>query len=130
MLTGQDGRGLVAIVVLNPNELANEGYLDAKAGSMLQAQSDKVNDPQCTEEACKEGCQALSEASTKLRRDENLAKALKEITTKATKTGFRPWEKVSEVFLTLEPFAMANGQLTQSYKVKRAQVTERYGDEI
>lgn len=130
MLTGQDGRGLVAIVVLNPNELVQEGFLDAKEGSKLQAQFDKVNDPQCTEEDCKEGCDALDAASAKLRGGKNLAKALKDIATKATKEGFRPWEKVSDVYLTLEPFAMANGQLTQSYKVKRATVMERYGDDL
>ena len=129
MLTGQDGRGLVAIVVLNPNELAQEGFLDAKTGNMLQAQFDKVNDPLCTEEDCKEGCDALNEASDKLRGDKNLAKTLREIATKAT-SEFRPWERVSDVYLTLEPFAMANGQLTQSYKVKRAQVAERYEGDL
>ena len=128
MLTGQDGRGLVAIVVLNPNEVAQEGFLDSKEGSKLQAQFDKVNDPQCTEEECLEGCQALNEAADKLRGDKNLQKTLRDIASKATATGFRPWEKVSEVYMTLEPFAMANGQLTQSYKVKRASVAERYGD--
>ena len=48
---------------------------------------------------------------------------------KATK-GFRAWEQVGAIYLTLEPFAMANGQLTQSYKVKRASVLERYEDEL
>jgi len=129
MLTGQDGRGLVAIVVLNPNELSQEGFLDSKTGSKLQAQFDKVNDPQCTEEDCKVGCEALGEASDKLRGDKNLAKTLREIATKAT-SEFRPWERVSDVYLTLEPFAMANGLLTQSYKVKRAQVAERYGNDL
>jgi hypothetical protein len=32
-------------------------------------------------------------------------------------------EQMSTVILTLEPFAMANGQSTQSYKVKRDAVT-------
>ena len=49
---------------------------------------------------------------------------------KSTTEGFRAWERVDTAYITLEPFAMANGQLTQSYKVKRASVMERYGDEL
>jgi hypothetical protein len=30
----------------------------------------------------------------------------------------------------MEPFAMVNGQLTQSYKVKRDAVYDRYGSEL
>jgi long-chain acyl-CoA synthetase len=48
---------------------------------------------------------------------------------KAT-AGFRGWEKVGAIYITLEPFTMANGQLTQSYKVKRAAVMDRYGNEL
>ena len=36
----------------------------------------------------------------------------------------------SEMYVTLEPFAMANGLLTQSYKVKRDFVAKRYSDEL
>ena len=43
---------------------------------------------------------------------------------------FRKWEKVNDCYITFEPFAMSNGLLTQSYKVKRPQVTERYMKEI
>jgi len=32
--------------------------------------------------------------------------------------------------VTLEPFAMANGLLTQSFKVKRDFVAKRYEDEL
>jgi hypothetical protein len=38
---------------------------------------------------------------------------------------FTRWEQVSTVYLTLEPFAMADGQLIKSYKVKRDAVTAR-----
>ncbi|EEC48472.1 predicted protein, partial [Phaeodactylum tricornutum CCAP 1055/1] len=48
---------------------------------------------------------------------------------KSTKR-FQKWEQVKDVYVTLEPFAMANGQLTQSYKVKRPFVLERYEDEL
>ena len=50
--------------------------------------------------------------------------------TKQRQKQFRPWEVVNTVHFTLEPFAMSNGQLTQSYKVKRDAVYERYCDEL
>jgi long-chain acyl-CoA synthetase len=129
MLTGQDGRRLVAILVLNPKELADEGFLEAKEGAKLHVEYEKVNDPQCTEESCEAGCKLLNDAANKLREDKNLEKELIKIVKKAT-SGFRKFEQVGDVYLTLEPFAMANGQLTQSYKVKRASVTERYEDSL
>jgi long-chain acyl-CoA synthetase len=49
---------------------------------------------------------------------------------KDANNGYGRWEQVSTVYLTMEPFAMANGQLTQSYKVKRDAVTARYYDEL
>lgn len=129
MLTGQDGRRLVAIGVLSPNELANAGYLDAKEAKSLQAANEKINDPKCTEEDAAEYITALQEASKKLRSNEALQKSLMGDVKRATKP-FRQWEQVGALYTTLEPFAMVNGQLTQSYKVKRAGVMDRYGDEL
>ena len=129
MLTGQDGRRLVAILVLNPKELADKGFLEAEDGAKLNVEYEKVNDPQCTEEDCEAGCKVLNQAAEKLRKDKNLEKELISIVKKAT-SGFRKYEHVGDVYLTLEPFAMANGQLTQSYKIKRASVTERYEDSL
>uniref|UniRef100_A0A7S2UNN2 AMP-dependent synthetase/ligase domain-containing protein n=1 Tax=Attheya septentrionalis TaxID=420275 RepID=A0A7S2UNN2_9STRA len=129
MLTGQDGRKLVAIVVLNPSELVGAGFLNKKEGKALQAESERVNDPKCSEEDCAKGCDILAEASVKLRSDKELGKALLVDMKSATKD-FRKWEQVGDVYITLEPFAMANGQLTQSYKVKRDSVLERYGDSL
>jgi long-chain acyl-CoA synthetase len=127
MLTGQDGRKLIAIVVLNPSELVGAGFLNKKDGKALQAESERVNDPKCSEEDCAKGCDILAEASVKLRSDKELGKALLVDMKRATKD-FRKWEQVGDVYITVEPFAMANGQLTQSYKVKRDSVLERYGD--
>jgi long-chain acyl-CoA synthetase len=129
MLTGQDGRRLVAILVLNPKELAEEGFLKSKEAAQLLAEYEKVNYPQCTEEDCEAGCKILNEAAEKLRIDKNLEKELISAVKKAT-SAFRQYEHVGDVYVTLEPFAMANGQLTQSYKVKRASVMARYGDEL
>ena len=129
MLTGQDGRRLVAITVLSPNELVNAGFLTKDEGDKLQAASDKVNDPKCTPEGCEENAKILNDASAKLRNNSQLQEALMADMRKAT-AGFRNWEQVGDVYLTLEPFAMVNGQLTQSYKVKRAAVIERYGSQL
>jgi long-chain acyl-CoA synthetase len=129
MLTGQDGRTLTAIVVLNANELVAGGFLDKKTGKNIENLAESVNDPKCTEEECKVGCDALGQESQALRKDDKLMKALKADIKQATK-GFRAWEQVGNVHITLEPFAMSNGQLTQSYKVKRDAVSSRYADEL
>jgi long-chain acyl-CoA synthetase len=129
MLTGQDGRKLTAIVVLNPNELVNAGYLQAEDGQVLQKANEKVNDPKCTREDWELNSALLTNASVRLRQSDSLRNALIADTKQASK-GFRAWEQVNDVYITLEPFAMVNGQLTQSYKVKRASVLERYGHEL
>jgi long-chain acyl-CoA synthetase len=129
MLTGQDGRQLLSIMVLSPNELVNAGFLTKEEGDKLQKSNERVNDPNCTEEECKAECKVLADASAKLRSNKELQDTLTADVKKAT-AGFRPWEKVGAIYTTLEPFGMANGQLTQSYKVKRAAVMERYGNEL
>lgn len=129
ILTGQDGRRLVAIAVLNPTELGVAGFLDSDEVKRLQAANDKVNDPKCSNEDCKSASSILNQASEKLRSNADLKKVLAADVSRAT-SSFRKWEQVGGIYLTLEPFAMANGQLTQSYKVKRAQVLERYESEL
>jgi long-chain acyl-CoA synthetase len=127
MLTGQDGRRLIAIVVLKPSELVSLGFLERDLGDELQAACEKVNDPKCNEEDCSAGCLFLDQASSILQQNKDLQELLSQSLKRAT-SNFRPWEQVSDVFVTLEPFAMANGQLTQSYKVKRDAVLRRYAD--
>jgi long-chain acyl-CoA synthetase len=129
LLTGQDGRSLTAILMLNPDELVNAGYLDKKTGKMLQKENEKVNDPKCTEEECAASSAILNEAGAKLRKNSDLLAALKSDVREATKD-FRKWEQVGNLHITLEPFAMSNGLLTQSYKVKRDVVASRYENEL
>lgn len=129
MLTGQDGRSLVAILVLNPNELVNAGYLNSKEGKALQKHYEKINDPSCQDDESIPSLKALGDASKKLRDDKSLEKALITEIRKAT-SNFRPWEQVGGIYVTVEPFAMINGLLTQSYKVKRDVVYKRYSDEL
>jgi long-chain acyl-CoA synthetase len=128
MLTGQDGRRLVAITVLSPTELANGGYLSKDEAEKLQKANEVVNDPKC--EDCEAESKLLRDASEKLRKNTALQTALVNAVKTSTSTGFARWEQVSTVYLTMEPFAMANGQLTQSFKVKRDSVMARYGDEL
>jgi long-chain acyl-CoA synthetase len=125
MLTGQDLRGLKAIVVLNPEKVASAGFLDDAMGAQLMKQYDQINNPQCAEEDCKEGCAALQKASEQLISNVSLIKAVEKDVNKAT-ASFRKWEQVGQIYVTLEPFAMANGLLTQSYKVKRDLVFKKY----
>lgn len=126
MLTGQDGRRLVAIAVLNPNALAEAGFVEKGDELMrLQTANEKVNDPKCSEEECDVHSRTLREASDALRTNAELKAALLRDVARAT-AQFRKWEQVGDVYLTLEPFAMSNGLLTQSYKVKRDSVLQRY----
>jgi long-chain acyl-CoA synthetase len=131
MLTGQDGRRLVAIAVLSPAELAKAGFMDRAQADRLQAANEVINDPKSSPEACEADLALLRTASQELRQSNaELQKALHDVVRAATGTGFRAWEQVSTVHLTLEPFGMVNGQLTQSYKVKRDSVMSRYCDEL
>uniref|UniRef100_A0A7S4JM27 AMP-dependent synthetase/ligase domain-containing protein n=2 Tax=Odontella aurita TaxID=265563 RepID=A0A7S4JM27_9STRA len=128
-LTGQDGRSLVAIAVLNPAALVEGGYIDESKAKELQKADEKVNDPKLSADDVVEECRLLQKASEQLRKNDALKKALLGDMKTATKD-FRAYERVSDVYVTLEPFAMSNGLLTQSYKVKRDVVVNRYGDEL
>jgi long-chain acyl-CoA synthetase len=132
MLTGQDGRSLLAITVLNPMELAQAGVVDRVKAEAWQAAMEKVSDPKCSVEDFQSNQPLLVQASAELRSNAAVAKLVGDLvkTATATANGFRKWERVNDVFMTVEPFAMVNGQLTQSYKVKRPQVMERYGKDL
>lgn len=131
MLSGQDGRSLIAIAVLNPNELANAGLLDEKRAKSISKDHDRINDPKCTEEVCAEACERLAAASSEIRSNSDIVSQVAKDVKAATSSGsFRKYEQVSDVYVTLEPFAMANGLLTQSYKVKRDFVAKRYEEEL
>jgi len=129
MLTGQDGKSLTAIVVLNPTALIENGFLDSKKGESLQKLNEKINDPKCLEEESSAMCSDLSDASSDIRSNDDLMTKLMSEVREATKS-FRKWEQVGSLHVTLEPFAMSNGLLTQSYKVKRDAVLNRYKDEV
>lgn len=130
MLTaGQDGKQLAAIAVLHPTSLVQSCFLDKDEGEKLQDAFDKVNDPKCTGEECAESLKALNKAAGNLRKNEDLMDVLKSEVKKSCAC-FKPWEQVREVCVTLEPFAMVNGLLTQSYKIKRDCIFSRYEKEL
>ena len=131
MLTGQDGRNLLAITVLNPNSLLEAGLIDESQAKTLMVDYEKVNDPKCSEEDCTSACDRLSKASVEIRSNKALVQKIAADVKKATSSdAFRKYEQTSDVYVTLEPFAMANGLLTQSYKVKRDFVAKRYENEL
>jgi long-chain acyl-CoA synthetase len=129
MLTGQDGRRLVAVVVLRPEELGNAGYLEKAEATKLQEAYEHVNDPKCSEEESEANCKILNEVVPALQANKELKKALM-ADIKAATSSFRAWEQVGDIHITIEPFAMANGLLTQSYKVKRDAVMARHGADL
>ena len=132
MLTGQDGRRLVAIAVLNLKALVEQGFVQEEDSTIqeLQQAIDTVNDPKTRPEECTAELQRLESYSAQIRQNSALQARILADMSRATAVGFRPWEQVGAVFGTLEPFSMANGLLTQSYKVKRNVVLERYQDEL
>ncbi|GAX24010.1 long-chain acyl-CoA synthetase [Fistulifera solaris] len=122
MLTGQDGRRVVAVVVLKPSALSDY----TSESESLQKQADRVNDPKCSPEDAAEALEILNRASEKLVNNRELKQRILSDIQKVTSKKFRKWEQVGDVHLTLEPFAMVNGLLTQSYKVKRNVVQDKY----
>jgi long-chain acyl-CoA synthetase len=131
MLIGPDGRRLIAIAVLNPNSLADAGLLEVGRAKALMKDYEKVNDPKCTEEECAEACARLAKASDEIRSKGDIPKQIAlDVKQATTSDSFRKYEQVSDVYVTLEPFAMVNGLLTLSYKVKRNLVAKRYQDEL
>jgi long-chain acyl-CoA synthetase len=116
-------------MVLNLNELATRGYLVRSEADILLTAAEAVNDPKCSPADCEANGARLRKASEKVRKDPKLNAEITKLLKDAT-NDFRKWEKVGNFYLTLEPFAMANGLLTQSYKVKRDQVLQRYVAEL
>lgn len=131
MLSGQDQKSLTAIAVVNPGALAKAGLLNEDLAASLMKDYEMVNDPKCNEEECAEACKRLDDASIRIRSEGIVTEKVKAAIKKATSgASFRKWEKVNNVYITLVPFAMGNGLLTQSYKVKRHAIAKHYENEL
>eukprot|EP00520_Triparma_pacifica_P006470 CAMPEP_0118648140 /NCGR_PEP_ID=MMETSP0785-20121206/8992_1 /TAXON_ID=91992 /ORGANISM="Bolidomonas pacifica, Strain CCMP 1866" /LENGTH=460 /DNA_ID=CAMNT_0006540303 /DNA_START=569 /DNA_END=1950 /DNA_ORIENTATION=- len=128
VLSGDDGRRLVAICVLNIPALAAAGYITKDQEKKYAPLVETMNDPKYDPELCASAASDLSSLTEELALDSALLSVIKEELKSSTgvKAGFRAWESVSEAIITSEPFAMSNGLLTQSFKVKRQPVIDRW----
>ena len=100
MLVGQDQKSIGALIV--PNTEALEQWAASKGIDISDLNSKPVQDL--------------------------FKKELKREV--ANRPGYRPDERVSTFVLLDEPFTIENGLLTQTMKVKRPKVSDRYGDAI
>ena len=88
-----------------------------------------MNDPKFDAVEAAAAQKELEAFGEKLRADKAVVAAVQADLKASTgvANGFRKWESVQHAYVVCEPFAMSNGQLTQSFKVKRAEVSARYG---
>ncbi|MEH2394208.1 MAG: AMP-binding protein [Nostoc sp.] len=114
MLIGQDQRSLGALIV--PNVKALEKWA-ASQNLTLDRQNDQVT----------------SSPSQKIDLESRMIQDLfrQELNREVqNRPGFRPDDRIGTFKLILEPFSIENGLMTQTLKVRRQVVTERYHDII
>ncbi|GMH46568.1 hypothetical protein TrVE_jg11296 [Triparma verrucosa] len=130
MLMGDDGRRLIAVTVVDLPGLAEKGLVTKEEKDKYQKLVDIMNDPKFEREEADNAKIELERLGSKLRSDPAVVSAVVADLKAAsgTSAGFRKWESVQDAYIVVEPFAMSNGLLTQSFKVKRAQVAEAYGE--
>ncbi len=115
MLVGQDQRSLGALVV--PNLEALQAWALAQS-LFIAVPGDQAPAPT--------DCLAIT------LEDERVQKLFRDEMTREVKDrpGYRPDDRVGPFRLILEPFSVENGLLTQTLKVRRPVVTNRYRDMI
>jgi long-chain acyl-CoA synthetase len=114
MLIGQDQRSLGALIV--PNVEALEKWA-ASQNLILDTHNDQV----------------ISSPSQKIDLDSKIIQDLfrQELNREVqNRPGYRPDDRIGTFKLILEPFSIENGLMTQTLKVRRHIVTERYRDII
>ncbi|WP_375510610.1 AMP-dependent synthetase/ligase [uncultured Nostoc sp.] len=114
MLVGQDQRSLGALIV--PNVEALEKWA-ASQNLILDTQNDQV----------------ASSPSQKIDLESRMIQDLfrQELNREVqNRPGYRPDDRIGTFKLILEPFSIENGLMTQTLKVRRHVVTERYRDII
>ena len=126
MLVGQDEAFLTAIAVLSPSALATRGLLSAETAVELET----CIGPTPLTSGPVGPLTTLLEEAERLRADPEILKAVLADIYAAQRTSGRAWERVGKVIVTLEPFSVANGQLTQTLKVKRDVVARAYTNAI
>jgi long-chain acyl-CoA synthetase len=100
MLVGQDQRSLGALIV--PNSEALEKWMDQQ--SLVPA-----------------------DLNSRIVQDLFRKELIKEV---QNRPGYRPDDRIGPFYLLMEPFSIENGTLTQTLKIRRPVVAQRYGDLI
>lgn len=115
MLVGQDQRSLGALIV--PNLDALQAWA-ATQSWFIDSPGDETSPP--------------AGFTPMTLEDDPVQKLFRAELTREVKDrpGFRPDDRIGPFRFVLEPFSMENGLLTQTLKVKRPVVTERYRDMI
>jgi long-chain acyl-CoA synthetase len=125
MLVGQDSTYLGGVCVLNVQELVKRGFLDAAKGKELRS----ILGPTPTSTGPAGDVGVLRSVGADLRVSAALKAALMAEVRDITGV-FKSWERVGAVHIVLEPFSVANGQLTMTLKTKRHAVAAAYDTDI
>jgi long-chain acyl-CoA synthetase len=137
MLVGQDQRSLGALIVPNldalqqwimPKLTAGTVETDPDSTALPEAlkQWFETQDPEGVKVSDSEGKQSIV-LDSKVIQDLYRQELVREV---QNRPGVRPDDRISVFRFVLEPFSIENGLLTQTMKVKRSVVVERYRDMI
>lgn len=116
----------------------------AERGLLSQAEAERLDamvGPTAVLTGCNATPQELAAEAAKLNADPGIVRAVASEVAAALSpdeeenqgeddVAFRPWEQVKGVYLLLEPFTVANGLLTQTLKIRRNVVADRYAKEV
>jgi long-chain acyl-CoA synthetase len=121
MLVGQDERSLGALIVPNVDALqqwAESQNLRLRLPEQIQEQETSSNS---------EGFRTAIDLESKEIQNLFRSELNREV---QNRPGYRPDDRISTFKLILEPFSIENGMMTQTLKIRRPVVTERYRDII
>jgi len=132
MLVGDERKACTAVCVLNLAVMAEKGLMATGESERLNALVEIMNDPKFDGTKIASAQKELIAVGEKIRLEGKIGKVVNDSLKQCTgvEGGFRKWEKVAESYLLVEPFAMSNSLLTQSFKIKRNSIAERYGGEF
>jgi long-chain acyl-CoA synthetase len=116
MLVGQDQRVLGALIVPNLDALQQ----------WAATQNLHLSSPDLADTAAASGRQTI-QLENKMVQDLFRQELVREV---QNRPGYRPDDRIGPFRLLLEPFSMENGLLTQTLKIRRAVVMDRYRDMI
>jgi long-chain acyl-CoA synthetase len=127
MLVGQDKTFLTAICVMSPAELRRRGLVSQELGVEIETAIGAT--PLTTGPAAKH-MSRLRALSDQLNADAKVVSSVMMDVAKVNEGTTRAWERIGKVVITLEPFSVANDQLTQTLKVKRDAVASVYASAV